>query len=366
MRRSAAGRRCRRAGRAPRRRGRRRAPRARAGRRRPRPGRRESSRRRSRSPAAAADPRASRPRPCRRGRSRSRSSRCPRRTPRGCTPARRTRRARRGGGGRGRRALSIRKTPRWPPESAGFSTAGKPTVLSARLPSPSERTAANGGCGTPSSAKARRITILFRIRCATAVPIVGSPSRSVTAATTGTARSAETVSAPSTAWRRATSVTASTSVKSTASPTSATCSPSASGLRSTATTRRPCSRACRIARRWWRPAPTKRTVFTPGDASQDLRGSGSGRARCRRGSRKPTRCHRAISQPLSRRSRDPDPAAEVGARHPGRATARPQISVHAVSGGVGRNALVPERAQAAARRGRPRHGPRRRGRRSGA
>ena len=37
--------------------------------------------------------------------------------------------------------------------------------------------------------------------------------------------------------------------------------PGASALRSTATTRMPCSRACRIARRWWRPAPTKRTVF---------------------------------------------------------------------------------------------------------
>ena len=44
-------------------------------------------------------------------------------------------------------ALSIRKTPRWPPESAGFRTAGNPTVFSARLPSTSERTAANGGCG---------------------------------------------------------------------------------------------------------------------------------------------------------------------------------------------------------------------------
>ena len=33
------------------------------------------------------------------------------------------------------------------------------------------------------------------------------------------------------------------------------------GFRSTATTRRPSSFARRIARRWWRPAPTKRTVF---------------------------------------------------------------------------------------------------------
>ena len=94
------------------------------------------------------------------------------------------------------------------------------------------------------------------------MPIPGSPSASATAATTGTARSAETVRTPSTAWRRPTSVTAATSVKSTASPSSATASPGASGLRSTATTRRPSSFARRIARRWWRPAPTKRTVLT--------------------------------------------------------------------------------------------------------
>ena len=84
------------------------------------------------------------------------------------------------------------------PSRPASAPPGTPTVSSARLPSTSERTAANGGCGTPSSANARRITILLRIRCATAVPIVGSPRRSVTAATTGTARSAETVSAPST------------------------------------------------------------------------------------------------------------------------------------------------------------------------
>ena len=39
-------------------------------------------------------------------------------------------------------------------------------------------------------------------------------------------------------------------------------SPGASGFRSTAMTRRPSSFARRMARRWWRPAPTKRTVFT--------------------------------------------------------------------------------------------------------
>ncbi len=152
--------------------------------------------------------------------------------------------------------------PRWPPESAGFSTAGSPARASASLPSRTFRTAAKRGCGTPASASRRRIAILWVIACATAVPIEGRPSASVTAATTGTARSADTVSAPSTPCRRATSVTAATSVKSTASPTSASSKPSASGFRSTATTRRPRSRACRIARRWWRPAPTNRTDFT--------------------------------------------------------------------------------------------------------
>ena len=39
-------------------------------------------------------------------------------------------------------ALSSRKTPRWPPESAGFSTAGKPTSSAARRVSASVRTAA--------------------------------------------------------------------------------------------------------------------------------------------------------------------------------------------------------------------------------
>ncbi len=65
-------------------------------------------------------------------------------------------------------SLSIRKMPRCPPESAGLRTAGSPTVFE-RPPRPlaSERTAANGGCGTPSSANARRITILLRIRWAT-------------------------------------------------------------------------------------------------------------------------------------------------------------------------------------------------------
>ena len=57
-------------------------------------------------------------------------------------------------------------------------------------------------------------------------------------------------------------ITAAASAKSTTFAMSASARPGASGLRSTATTRRPSSLACRIARRWWRPAPTKRMVFT--------------------------------------------------------------------------------------------------------
>ena len=44
-----------------------------------------------------------------------------------------------------------RKSPRWPPESAGLSTAGKPTVSAAGAASRRARTAANRGCGTPPS-----------------------------------------------------------------------------------------------------------------------------------------------------------------------------------------------------------------------
>ena len=40
---------------------------------------------------------------------------------------------------------SIRKTPRWPPESTGFSTAGSPTASIAERPSARFLTAANGG-----------------------------------------------------------------------------------------------------------------------------------------------------------------------------------------------------------------------------
>ena len=93
--------------------------------------------------------------------------------------------------------------PRWPPESAGFSTAGTPTVSSAARALSRSRAPAKRGCGTPASASVRRIAILCVIRCAVSVPIPGRPSASATAATTGTARSAETVSTPSTSWRRA-------------------------------------------------------------------------------------------------------------------------------------------------------------------
>ena len=153
---------------------------------------------------AEADPRRPQPvgerqrrSPRRRARSRSRSSRSPRRTPRGSP-----RRVGDAASASCRCASmsstdSTRKTPRWPPESAGLSTAGKPTSSAARRRSESVRTAAKRGCGTPASASRRRIATLCVIRCAVSTPIPGSPRASATAATTGTARSAETVSTPS-------------------------------------------------------------------------------------------------------------------------------------------------------------------------
>ena len=93
--------------------------------------RRGSSRRRSRCPGGrsrsesvrsiASPPRAS-TRPLS-----SRPSTNSRRSP----PPSTTPRARRAGARRGRRRESRRKTPRWPPESAGLSTAGRPTVSAA-------------------------------------------------------------------------------------------------------------------------------------------------------------------------------------------------------------------------------------------
>ena len=83
-------------------------------------------------------------------RRRSRSSRRRRRTPPGsrrpwATPSTASARLR----SRSSR-LSIRKTARWPPESAGFRTAGSGTSASAASTSADERTAAKGGCGTPA------------------------------------------------------------------------------------------------------------------------------------------------------------------------------------------------------------------------
>src|SRR5689334_21593216 len=157
---------------------------------------------------------------------------------------------------------STRKTPRCPPESAGLSTAGKPTSSAARRRSEIERTAAKRGCGTPASASRRRMATLCVIRCAVATPIPGRPRASATAATTGTAPSALTVRTPSMFTRAVAFRTASTSEKSTTFAMSASRSPSASAFRSTAATRSLRSFAWTIARRWWRPAPTNRTVCT--------------------------------------------------------------------------------------------------------
>ena len=172
--------------------------------------------------------------------------------------------------------------PRWPPESAGFSTAGTPTVGSRAR-----------AFGERPNGSERRLRHAFFGEGAAHHDLVPHPVRNVESrSTAGRAlghrghdghcavgrhreRAVDRVSAGHLGDRL-------DSVKSTASATSASWSPGASGLRSTATTRTP-SGACAIARRWWRPAPTKRTVFTPGDA--DRRSPGMARRSWRRRAR---------------------------------------------------------------------------------
>ena len=68
-----------------------------------------------------------------------------------------------------------RKSPRWPPESAGLSTAGKPTVSAAGAASRRARTAANRGCGTPPSRElpAHRDLVRHQVRGLRADPRAG-------------------------------------------------------------------------------------------------------------------------------------------------------------------------------------------------
>src|SRR5436190_1181391 len=112
---------------------------------------------------------------------------------------------------------------------------------------------------------------------------------------------------------------------------SASASPSASALRSTAATRRPSSLARWIARRWCRPAPTKRTVFTgaamlradvvgllPERRSRAARGApadrAAGRGRDRRRRRRPRRPASPRARVVARR-----PALGLSLRRPARA-----------------------------------------------
>ena len=197
-RRSAAGTRSRSRGRAPARCARRSAPTPRAGRRRPSPGRRGSSRRRSRCPA---------------GRSRSESVSVHASPSRAITipfisvPSTYSSRIASCVGDAASASCrcasmsstdSTRKIPRWPPESAGFSTAGKPDLVGG---APPLRELPQRGEPRLRHALPRRAAAASR-PCASS----GAPSRprsragpraSAIAATTGTARSAETVSTPS-------------------------------------------------------------------------------------------------------------------------------------------------------------------------
>ena len=157
--------------------------------------------------AAAAGRRASRARRRRRGRRRCRSSRSRRRTPRGsprwpATPTSAAWRCDSRSPG-----VSIRKTPRCPPESTGFSTAGSADRLDRGT---ALGQAPHGGEGRLRDAllrerAAHRDLVRHSVGDVRADRSAGRVARS-TAATTGTARSAETVRTPSTSCRRATSL----------------------------------------------------------------------------------------------------------------------------------------------------------------
>ena len=130
--------------------------------------------------------------------------------------------------------------PRWPPESAGFSTAGTPVVSSAACRSLSraqrgERRLRHAALREAGAASPPCASSGARSR----VPIPGRPSASATAATTGTARSADTVSTPSTSCRRADVGDGLDVGEVDDLASSAAARPGASALRSTATTRRP-------------------------------------------------------------------------------------------------------------------------------
>ena len=119
---------------------------------------------------------------------------------------------------------STRKTPRWPPESAGFEhrreadlVGGAPALGERRAP---RRSAA---AARPRRRAGARIATLCVIRCAVSTPIPGRPRASATAATTGTARSALTVSTPSSLMRAVALSTAAASAKSTTFAMSASC-----------------------------------------------------------------------------------------------------------------------------------------------
>ena len=227
-------------------------------------GRRGSSRRRSRSRAAAAGRRASAGSPRRRARSRSRSSRCRRRTPRGSPRRSATRPAPRAGARRSSSSDSTRKTPRWPPESAGFSTAGNPTSSAARRVSASVRTRGearlrHARVGEPPP---HRDLVRHQVRRLDADPRQparlgdrGDDRHGAVGADREHAVEAEPLPSPS----------------STAADVGEVDDLGDVGLREPervgvavdrGDARSRSSFACRIARRWWRPAPTKRTVFT--------------------------------------------------------------------------------------------------------
>ena len=166
--------------------------------------------------------------------------------------------------------VSMRKTARWPPESTGFSTAGKRDRLERGV-----------DIRRRAEARVRRLRQAGRTERVAHRALVRQEVRRLRPDRRAARAPRRPLRRPERRDRRRSVSTPSTPMPARdldhgvdVAEVDDLCDvgrrrgPGASALRSTAATRRPRARACSIARRWWRPAPTKRTVFTAADGNE--------------------------------------------------------------------------------------------------
>ena len=207
-------------------------------------------------------------------------------------------------------------TPRWPPESAGLSTAGSPT--SARAPraacerlhgGPRRLRHAGLGEGPPHQ---RLVRHALGGRRADARQPEGLGDRGDDRARRDRPRSSARRRPRGAPRRRSRPRRPGSRPSRRRRPR---CSPSASALRSTPTTRRPSSRARWMARRWCRPAPTKSTLRMAPNAIRRTPPSPGPIRRTRRVEHRPrVRSPGATPRPAGRGSRRSTGSGPLAAR----------------------------------------------------